>query len=144
MTLTIFLTEKRSQSYFIMGKYLLEVIKCREGTRTILPYIPPHPARGTGVHRIVIVVGTIEKTLSFNQRKCTISEMLQITNGKILGFSFFRTFWTKHVTDIYGQLGNLRFLIIFLRRKKRACLRRNRSSVQRSGNKHSFPLRWID
>jgi phosphatidylethanolamine-binding protein (PEBP) family uncharacterized protein len=76
-----------------------------KGSKTFLPYIPPHPARGSGVHRIVVTVGTRAKSVPSMKRHCSIAEMVAKLEGSILGVSFFRTCWTKQVSDVYSRLG---------------------------------------
>lgn len=80
----------------------------------ILPYIPPHPERGSGIHRIVICVGTIKSEENENKgeinRNTTTAELLKMTNGYLQGYAFFRTCWTRHVSQIYKE----RLGIIFI------------------------------
>ena len=54
-----------------------------------------------GVHRIVVTVGTFEQNDPVISRSCTIEELLKKKSGQIMGISFFRTCWTRHVSGIF-------------------------------------------
>ncbi len=69
-----------------------------------LDFIPPHPARGTGVHRIILAL--IEHPSSItkhsNERLFTFSKLLNdVPEARVCGTSFFRTCWTKQINTIY-------------------------------------------
>lgn len=72
----------------------------------IIEYIPPHPDRGTGVHNILIAVYEHDKACRakfgkcYSDRKFTARDLELTLGGRIVGYNFFRTIWTKEVTEI--------------------------------------------
>ena len=72
-----------------------------EGTpRTLLEYWPPHPSRGTGYHRIVFIL--LRGALGEGIDRHNYKEHLRDPQS-IVGYSFFRTCWTKSVLGIIGE-----------------------------------------
>lgn len=68
--------------------------------RMMLEYWPPHPSRGTGYHRIVFVLlkSPIREHLGRQDHKGYLKNP-----QNILGYSFFRTCWTRSVLGILSK-----------------------------------------
>lgn len=65
-------------------------------------YQPPHPIRGTGTHRFLAAL--IEHSSEFkltSDRIFNFKEALIENEGSVKGFCFFRSCWTKTVTEIF-------------------------------------------
>jgi hypothetical protein len=84
----------------------------------ILPYIPPHPARGSDTHRVVSVMmehdkpimeSTFLKTVDigpgFELYNNRIASLDGIRSVSITGIQFHRICWTPAVSMIYQRLG---------------------------------------
>jgi hypothetical protein len=82
--------------------------------------IPPHPARGSDTHRIVTVVIEHDKPIEpsyleahqdinaapeYLARLTDLHSLLGRENVKLLGYQFYRTCWTKPVSQFYTQIG---------------------------------------
>lgn len=81
-------------------------------------YEPSHPARGSGTHRFIAVVIENSKPISLSQdryyfitkailmnfRFLNLGELLSACEGKVVGYTFFRSCWTKPVSQIYSQV----------------------------------------
>lgn len=69
------------------------------------PYIPPHPQRGSGTHRIVaaLIEHEAEAELGNFNRQFDLKELTKSLQGHIAGFAFFRTCWTKAVSQVYSE-----------------------------------------
>ena len=85
--------------------------------------IPPHPARGSDTHRVVAVVVEHERPLEvglletlrdvgtipeYRGRLTDLQALLASDDMRLLGYQFYRTCWTKLVSQFYSQIGKER------------------------------------
>lgn len=70
-----------------------------------LSYIPPHPQRGSGTHRLVAALIEHEQraTIDSFDRQFDMKQLVKSLNGHIAGFAFFRSCWTKAVSLVYRE-----------------------------------------
>lgn len=89
-----------------------------------LESIPPHPARGSDTHRVVVVVLehsspvepsqlfnlTLEKnnTPLYQNRIVDLRMLLKREDIQLSGYQFYRTCWTQKVSQFYADLSNIR------------------------------------
>lgn len=89
-----------------------------------LSNLPPIPARGSDTHRILLVVleheqkiGLDEITLStesnkgvepYQDRLVDVRNLLAKDGIRLFGYQFYRTCWTKTVSEFYQKLGKLK------------------------------------
>lgn len=78
------------------------------GGDSILPYVPPHPQKGTKYHRYTILIleqhnGKIEVPSVENKRFDTRSFVKQYQLSP-RGISFFREVWNEDVSRIYADI----------------------------------------
>lgn len=78
------------------------VIDAKDKETTAFPYQPPHPQRGTGYHRyILLLLGHEEKMfISSDNRYLHILEMLRTRGLFVLSYVWFRSCWIKHVNHL--------------------------------------------
>ncbi|KAJ2001146.1 mitochondrial 54S ribosomal protein YmL35 [Coemansia thaxteri] len=76
----------------------------------LLPYIPPHPARGTPAHRYAVVLfeqgeGGLKRLEATNVSRDSVLRNFVAQHGlRPAGISFFRASWTEAVDDIYRDV----------------------------------------
>lgn len=91
-----------------------------------LPCIPPHPARGSDTHRIVAFVLEHANPLALealilaheippaaSAYKLRVTDMRRVLAGgtedggdvRLMGYQFYRTCWTRAVSQFYPQIG---------------------------------------
>ncbi|RIA91471.1 phosphatidylethanolamine-binding protein [Glomus cerebriforme] len=79
------------------------------GGEVILPYIPPHPPKGTKYHRYTLAIleqpnnQKIEIPKNMDRVK-NVREFMSEYNLTLRGASFFREVWDKDVSDIYTNI----------------------------------------
>ncbi|KAJ1797170.1 mitochondrial 54S ribosomal protein YmL35 [Coemansia sp. RSA 2399] len=79
-------------------------------TNVLLPYIPPHPARGTPTHRYVLAVfeqgqGGREKLGAIDvSRNMVVRDFVSQHSLRLVGISFFRASWSEAVDDVYRDV----------------------------------------
>ena len=78
---------------------------------TVLEYIPPHPTRGSNLHRFVFVLFEqkdrevqVENQPTLQDRFRATSSLIEKHSLKPVGFSFFRAQWDPTVSDIYRDV----------------------------------------
>jgi len=73
-----------------------------------LPYIPPHPPKGTKYHRYTVAVLEQPSQIDVNQVKAervmNVREFVKDYNLTVRGASFFREVWDENVTEIYQEI----------------------------------------
>ncbi|CAG8645405.1 1314_t:CDS:2, partial [Paraglomus occultum] len=83
-----------------------------DGGNIILPYIPPHPPKGTKYHRYTVAVFEQPSQIGVNQVKAErimdVREFVKDYNLTIRGASFFREVWDEEVTKIYQEILGVR------------------------------------
>lgn len=70
-------------------------------------YVAPHPARGSGSHRLILVL--IEHQHPFDRTvggEFDCKQLLGEMGGSVRGYVFFRSCWTKAVSAIYRDALN--------------------------------------
>jgi len=79
-----------------------------DGGNTILPYIPPHPPKGTKYHRYTVAALEQPSQFDVNQVKAervmNAREFVKDYNLTVRGASFFREVWDEDVTKIYQEI----------------------------------------
>ncbi|CAI2181742.1 19973_t:CDS:2, partial [Funneliformis geosporum] len=83
------------------------------GGETILPYIPPHPPKGTKYHRYTFAIleqpnnQKIEISPNMNRIK-DVRNFVNDYNLTVRGASFFREVWDQDVSTIYSEILGIR------------------------------------
>lgn len=77
------------------------------GGETLLPYVPPHPPKGTKYHRYIFGIyeqpqGKIESEGS--DPSIGLPQLVEQYQLKLCGASFFREVWDETVSDIYKNI----------------------------------------
>lgn len=80
-----------------------------EGGDAILPYVPPHPQKGTKYHRYTIVLleqpnGKIDVPSSIESKRFDTRQFIQQHQLLPRGISFFREVWNQDVSRIYTDI----------------------------------------
>ncbi|KAG0042999.1 hypothetical protein BGZ83_011947 [Gryganskiella cystojenkinii] len=81
----------------------------------ILPYVPPHPAKGTKYHRYTLVVAEQpnqgqdkvnmnKEELASKDSTTTLAKLCSQYNLNVKGLTFFREVWDKDVSRIYKEI----------------------------------------
>jgi large subunit ribosomal protein L35 len=79
------------------------------GGDSILPYVPPHPQKGTKYHRYTIIIleqpnGKIEVPSSLESKQFDTRSFIQQHQLSPRGISFFREVWNEDVSRIYADI----------------------------------------
>ncbi|KAJ2517180.1 mitochondrial 54S ribosomal protein YmL35 [Coemansia sp. RSA 2049] len=81
-----------------------------ENSNVLLPYIPPHPAKGSPMHRYVLAVfeqgeGGQEKLEGADvSRDMVVRDFVSQHRLRLVGISFFRSSWEESVDDVYRNV----------------------------------------
>jgi len=82
----------------------------------LMGYIPPHPARGSDTHRILIVLLEHDITLKlplktaaglaplYDQRIIELRRLLSRSEVKLFGYNFFRSCWTAQTSPLWTDV----------------------------------------
>lgn len=63
---------------------------------------PPHPARGTSTHRILTVLMEHDQPYTIDEARTTADLLKAMKEGGVVcGYTFFRTCWTRAVSEMY-------------------------------------------
>lgn len=83
----------------------VEITSKTELGTEVLSYVPPHPQRGSGTHRIVaaLIEHEAKANLEALHKNFDLMDLAKSLQGQITGFTFFRTCWTKAVSRIYSD-----------------------------------------
>ena len=111
----------QTEWHWLIANIPLSVTKSNiSGGKVILPYIPPHPPKGTKYHRYTLAILeqlnnqkiSIPKNMS---RVKDVREFMNEYNLTLCGASFFREVWDKYVSEIYTDIlgKNSKTLAIF-------------------------------
>ncbi|CAG8480312.1 922_t:CDS:2 [Diversispora eburnea] len=104
-------TFKTEWHWLVINIPLMATKNDMSGGETLLPYVPPHPPKGTKYHRYTFGVyeqtqGKIEKEdLDLSIEHPQLVEQYQL---KLCGTSFFREIWDETVSDIYRDILKIR------------------------------------
>ncbi|KAJ2697214.1 mitochondrial 54S ribosomal protein YmL35 [Coemansia sp. IMI 203386] len=106
----------REQFHWIVSNvpFSMNQIKADIGAgNVLLPYIPPHPAKGTPVHRYAVVA--LEQPENGQQRidsadvsrDMVLRDFVAQHSLRTVGISFFRASWNESVDAVYREVLNL-------------------------------------
>jgi hypothetical protein len=93
----------KAARFCIMGNYYSIMARNTANPVPQLTYIPPCPARGSGVHFIVCAVGELTRDIKV-VRETPLQDITSSPQNPIIGLSFYRTFWTKTVDQVLNNI----------------------------------------
>ncbi|KAF9910063.1 hypothetical protein EC991_007394 [Linnemannia zychae] len=84
----------------------------KESADVVLPYLPPHPPKGTNYHRYTLLLaeqpnnGQDKIQMDANQisRETTLGDLCSHFKLNVKGLTFFRQVWDKDVSRIYKDI----------------------------------------
>ncbi|KAG0264482.1 hypothetical protein BG011_006646 [Mortierella polycephala] len=84
----------------------------KENADVVLPYLPPHPPKGTKYHRYTLLVAEqpnggqdkVQIETSSVSRETTLGDLCAQYQLNVKGLTFFREVWDKDVRNIYENI----------------------------------------